>query len=233
VAVAANGLVSALARELVDTESGEAFARLARLALLNEFDLDEAELVCEDELVYVRAVPDRVPADVADAVVDLWRVARRVEQLAHDAAHDGLTGLLNRRSFDRKLAQAVAGAVRYGWNFALVLIDLDGLKAINDEHGHGVGDDVLRAVGEQLVGSVRRGDTAARLGGDEFGLVVMESDAADVRELLARVTTAVNHALTGLVVTLSSGTAVVPDDGSEPEDLYRLADERLYRSKRG
>jgi diguanylate cyclase (GGDEF)-like protein len=228
-----NTVVGALARELVETESSEAFARLARLALLTEFDLDDAELICEDELVYVRAVPDRVPAEVASAVVDLWRVARRVEELAHDAAHDALTGLLNRRSFDRKLAQAVAGAARYGWTFALVLIDLDGLKAINDEHGHTVGDDVLRAVGEQLVRSIRTEDAAARLGGDEFGLVVMESDAADVRELLARVTTAVNHALPGLVVTVSSGTALVPDDGTDPVELYRLADERLYRSKRG
>jgi diguanylate cyclase (GGDEF)-like protein len=233
--VVANGVVGALARELVETESGDAFARLARSALKAEFDLEDAEFLHDEErdAVELRAVPDRVPADVADAVVDLWRVARRVEQLAHDAAHDALTGLLNRRSFDRKLAQAVGGASRYGWTFALVLIDLDGLKAINDEHGHAVGDDVLRTVGEQLVGSVRSVDAAARVGGDEFGLIIMESDAGDVRDLLARVTTAVNHALPGLVVTLSSGTALVPDDGNEPAALSRLADERLYRSKRG
>ena len=226
-------LVGALARELVATESSEAFARSARSALIAEFDLTVAELVGDHDAAYLRAVPDRVPPDVAEAVVDLWRVARRVEQLAHDAAHDALTGLLNRRSFDRKLNQAVAGAARYGWTFALVLIDLDGLKLINDEHGHSAGDEVLRAVGSQLECSVRAEDVAARLGGDEFGLIVMESDAAHIRELLARVTTSVNHVLPGLVITLSSGAALVPDDGNEPDALYRLADARLYRSKRG
>jgi diguanylate cyclase (GGDEF)-like protein len=228
----ANGVVGALARELVGTESGEAFARLARLVLMAEFDLAVAELVGDADAVYLRAVPDRVPPDVADAVVDLWRVACRVERLAHDADHDALTGLLNRRSFDRKLAQAVAGSSRYGWSFALVVVDLDGLKAINDVHGHAVGDDVLRAVGEQLVGSTRMEDAAARLGGDEFGLIVMKSDGTRVADLLERVTTAVNGALPGLTVTLSSGTALAPEEGSDPEALYRLADERLYASKR-
>jgi diguanylate cyclase (GGDEF)-like protein len=226
-------VVGALARELVGTESSEAFARLIRDALLDEFALDEAELVGDAEGAYLRAVPDRVPPEVADAVVDLWRVARRVELLAHDAAHDALTGLLNRRSFDGKLTQAMAGAARYGWRFSLVLVDLDGMKAINDEHGHGVGDDVLRAVGDQLVGSIRVGDAAARLGGDEFGLVVMESDPARVRDLVERVTTAVNRVLPRLSVSLSFGAAVVPDDGTNPAALARLADERLYRSKRG
>jgi diguanylate cyclase (GGDEF)-like protein len=227
-----SGVVSALARELVDTESSEAFARTARRVLLAEFGLDEAEIVGEGAGCRLRTVPDGVPTDVADAVVDLWRVACRVEQLAHDAAHDSLTGLLNRRSFDRKLTQAIAGADRYGWRFALVLIDLDGLKAINDEHGHAIGDKVLQAVGEHLVGSVRMEDVAARLGGDEFGLIVMEADGGRVDDLLARVTDAVNGALPGLLVTLSSGTALVPADGTDVTALAGLADERLYASKR-
>jgi diguanylate cyclase (GGDEF)-like protein len=228
-----NGVVGALAHELVGAESSEAFAQLIRSALLTEFGLDEAELMGDHDGAYLRTVPDRVPPDVADAVIDLWRVARRVEQLAHDAAHDGLTGLPNRRSFDQKLAEAVAGAGRYGWTFAVVLVDLDGLKAINDEHGHGVGDEVLRAVGEQLVSSVRMEDTAARLGGDEFGLIVMESDAPRVGELLERVMAAVNRALPHLAVSVSSGSALVPEDGTEPAALYRLADQRLYLAKRG
>jgi diguanylate cyclase (GGDEF)-like protein len=227
-----NGVVRALAHELLDTESSEVFARMARRVLLAEFELDEVELVGEGGAVRLRTVPDRVPADVADAVVDLWRVACRVEQLAHDATHDPLTGLMNRRSFDSKLAQALAGADRYGWSFALVLVDLDGLKAINDEHGHAVGDAVLQAVGEHLVGSVRMEDAAARLGGDEFGLIVMEADATRVCDLMERVTAAVNATLPGLVVTLSSGTAMVPDDGRDAAALTRLADERLYASKR-
>ena len=116
---------------------------------------------------------------------------------------------------------------------ALLYLDLDKFKPVNDQFGHAAGDFVLREIGARLRARIREEDTAARLGGDEFGLIVMESDAAHVRDLLARVTTAVNHALPGLVVTMSSGTALGPADGSDPAGLYRLADERLYRSKRG
>jgi diguanylate cyclase (GGDEF)-like protein len=227
-----SGVLSALGRELAGVETGDAFARVARDVLVAEYDLDAAELVVEDDVPGLRAVPDTVPADVAEGVVGLWVAACRIEKLAHDAAHDVLTGLRNRRSFDQGLAEAVAGAQRYGWSFALVLVDLDGLKAINDEHGHAVGDAVLRAVGRELTHSVRTADVAARLGGDEFGLIVMEADAERVAELLARVTSAVNQTLTGVDVTLSAGTAHVPADGTDAGVLYRLADERLYRSKR-
>jgi diguanylate cyclase (GGDEF)-like protein len=248
-----NGVLGALVHELAAAESGDRFARRAVDAVVDEWDLDDALLVLDDGTAYraggrpideftgiedprrpsLRAVPDRVPEDVATAVANLCVVAHRVEQLTHDASHDALTGLLNRRSFGKELAQAVAGAERYGWSCAVVIIDLDGLKAINDEHGHVVGDAVLRTVGSELTDSVRTADVAARLGGDEFALIVMEADAAHVAELLSRVTAAVNQSLTGLTVTLSSGTAMVPADGTDPGELYRLADERLYTSRRG
>jgi diguanylate cyclase (GGDEF)-like protein len=230
-----NTVVSALARELVGTDSSESFALVVRRALCEEFGLDDAELVAYENGTgaTLRAVPDRVPPEVADAVVDLWLVARRVERLAHDASHDPLTGLRNRRSFDAELARAVAGAERYGWTFCVVLVDLDGLKRINDEHGHAVGDAVLRSFGSELSQSVRREDIAARIGGDEFGLIIREADSERVHELLDRVTRLVNLSLTGLTISMSAGQARVPEDGFDPEALYRLADERLYRSKRG
>ncbi|MDQ1374859.1 MAG: hypothetical protein QOJ09_2197 [Actinomycetota bacterium] len=225
-------MAGTLAHELRQTETGAAFARTAIDAVRAEFGVLEAELVRTDHGAELRTVPDVVPADVASSVVNLWLVACRLEQLEHDASHDPLTGLLNRRSFDRKLAEAMAGAERYGWTFALVLVDLDGLKAINDEHGHSVGDAVLRTFGCELSRSVRLEDAAARLGGDEFALLVMEAEAARVTELLERVTTLVNVSLSGVRVAMSAGVAHVPVDGTNAEALYRLADERLYLSKR-
>lgn len=247
-----DGVLGVLAGELARAASDEAFAQQALDAVVDEWRLDDALLVLSDGRAFraagreaeefpgrgacgtgLHALPDRVPEDVKVAVSDMCAVAQRVQQLAHEASHDALTGLVNRRAFDTELAAAVEGAKRYGWRFALVLVDLDGLKPINDEHGHSVGDAVLRAVGCELTHSVRVGDVAARLGGDEFGLIVMEADAARVSDLLGRVTRSVNQSLAGVTVTLSAGTALVPDDGIDAEALYRLADERLYLSKRG
>lgn len=228
-----HGVTHALARQLRGTETAEEFARRAHQALAEEFGVVHLELTHSDDGAELRAHPDVVPEDVAVSIAELWLVAHRLERLAHDASHDALTGLANRRAFDTKLAQAVAGAERYGWAFALVLLDLDGLKAINDEFGHSVGDDVLRTFGRELTHSVRVEDVAARLGGDEFGLVVMGADNQRVVELLERVTGLVNRALNGIHVTVSSGVTLVPADGTDAAALYRLADERLYRSKRG
>jgi diguanylate cyclase (GGDEF)-like protein len=165
------------------------------------------------------------------AVVDEAEAAffARMDRLA---STDPLTGLPAKHRFDSMLEEELRAARLGGTDLAVLMMDLDGLKAINDEHGHAIGDKVLQAVGEHLVGSVRMEDVAARLGGDEFGLVVMEADATRVEDLLARVTDAVNAALPDLHVTLSSGTALVPADGNDATVVTGLADERLYASKR-
>ena len=172
-------------------------------------------------------------APVAATVSQLCVVALRMDLLRHDASHDSLTGLLNRRSFDELLVQSASRSLRYGWPFALVLIDIDRFKLLNDRLGHEGGDNVLRAVGGELRQSLRAGDVAARLGGDEFALILAKGDATLVSALVRRLETAVHRALEGEEMGFSAGLALSPQEATDVKELYRLADRRLYEAKRG
>lgn len=171
-------------------------------------------------------------APVAATVSRLCCVALRMDLLRHDASHDSLTGLLNRRSFDELLVQSASRSLRYGWPFALVLIDIDHFKLLNDRLGHEGGDNMLRAVGGELRQSLRAGDVAARLGGDEFALILAKGDAALVSALVGRLETAVHRALQGEKMGFSAGLALSPQEATDVTELYRLADRRLYEAKR-
>lgn len=159
------------------------------------------------------------------------------EQLHYLAYHDALTGLPNRAFLRERLPEMLADAQRYGNKSALLFIDLDDFKVINDSLGHSVGDEVLKAVGERLRSTVRQGDVAARLRGDEFVLLLrsirQSSDAvmaADrVNHLVAGEITAEGHH--ALVTTCSIGISVFPDDGTDAETLIRNADAALYEAK--
>ncbi len=154
---------------------------------------------------------------------------RRLQYLAY---HDALTGLLNHQRIQTVLGDEVERARRYGHDLTLVVLDLDHFKAVNDQHGHAVGDRVLRAVAEILRARLRTSDAAGRWGGEEFVLVLPHSDAHGarrvaeaVREELAR------QALCDEVsLTLSAGVAEYAFDLS-PETLFRIADQALYRAK--
>ncbi len=189
------------------------------------------------------AVASHAPAGVhtdpmlADSVSDLDALARlcgvalRLELLAHHSLHDELTGLYNRRAFDEMLSGAVSQAQRYGWQFTLVLLDMDKLKTINDSLGHPVGDAVLQTVGVSLRSRLRTGDIAARLGGDEFAMILPASTGAGVPPVMARLQVDVDaHGVND--VWLSVGRATCPDEAADVDSLYRLADERLYDDKR-
>ena len=104
----------------------------------------------------------------------------RIEVLEKSAHEDALTGLLNRRGFERAFAQAIAYLKRYGGSAALLYLDLDGFKPINDKHGHAVGDVVLQEIARLMMGSVRASDISARLGGDELALVLWNLDAVQM-----------------------------------------------------
>jgi diguanylate cyclase (GGDEF)-like protein len=182
----------------------------------------------------LRTEPPIVPSDVAAMVTDLCEVAFRLDLLDHDASHDALTGLYNRRTYEFSLDQAVSRTERYGWPFGLVLLDIDDFKMINDRHGHAAGDEVLRAVGSGLRASLRSGDVAARLGGDEFALLVLNADDRSVLEpITRRLRAALDRVIPEADIHFSTGVAFFPDDTPDGgvASLSRLADERLYEDK--
>jgi diguanylate cyclase (GGDEF)-like protein len=187
--------------------------------------------VIEHAVAGVYADPANLDVHIADAVANMCSVAFRLDLATHDASHDGLTGLYNRRTFDILLAQAVSRSQRYGWAFALVLLDLDGFKRINDRLGHEVGDQVLRVLGNELRQSLRAGDVAARVGGDEFALLLANGGPEMASSLVDRVEATVNDVLVDASVGFSAGVAVAPDEASDVGAIYRLADSRLYASK--
>lgn len=162
----------------------------------------------------------------------------RIEELAHLASHDPLTGLFNRRRFGDEMASRLADSRRYQTPGALLVIDLDGFKAINDTFGHQAGDVVLRAVGEVLRHHSRETDTAARLGGDEFAVLAHHTTAAGAQafasKLLERISSmGVPFDGHTLRVGASIGVALFPAQGNTAEAIFAAADEALYESKHG
>ncbi|HEY2137756.1 MAG TPA: GGDEF domain-containing protein, partial [Xanthobacteraceae bacterium] len=116
--------------------------------------------------------PMRLAAEVVRLEIELAAMRERVAELEAHAASDPLTGVMNRRGFERELRRAGAYVQRYGGNAALVYLDLDDFKPVNDRFGHAAGDAVLKAVAAALLGAVRASDTVARIGGDEFAALL-------------------------------------------------------------
>jgi diguanylate cyclase (GGDEF)-like protein len=159
-----------------------------------------------------------------------WVVGRKSDQLDEASLTDALTGLGNRRHFDQRLREELARAARYQTPLALLLIDVDGLKVINDRGGHEAGDLALRRVAEAIAKTARRTDAAARVGGDEFALLVPET-ANDAISLAERVRGAA-AADGDEPVSVSIGIADLSHTPSfDAAELYRAADRALYASK--
>jgi diguanylate cyclase (GGDEF)-like protein/PAS domain S-box-containing protein len=157
-------------------------------------------------------------------------------QLAYAATHDALTGLPNRVLFNDRLHMALAQAERNHRTLAVVLLDLDKFKGINDTMGHNMGDQVLQGVGKRLTRLVRKSDTVARWGGDEFILVLPEiARAEDTGKVAQRILEAFRKpfVLGGhwLHITTSIGIVTYPNDGGDAETLIKNADAALYRAK--
>jgi len=160
---------------------------------------------------------------------------RYQEELERQANYDALTGLPNRHLFNDRLKQAVFSQ-RNARSIAVVFIDLDHFKVINDSLGHNFGDEVLQCVGERLQEAVREGDTVARLGGDEFVLILADQTREDVifrtmRRLISKVSDPIVIGDRELNITCSAGISLYPQDGPDVQTLLKNADAAMYRAK--
>jgi diguanylate cyclase (GGDEF)-like protein/PAS domain S-box-containing protein len=186
------------------------------------------------------AAPIHAPTgDVLGAVVvfrDVIVSRERRLQMLHLAEHDVLTDLPNRMLFNDRLARAIALARRYGRRLALLFLDCDRFKHINDTLGHAVGDQVLRTLARRLMASVRESDTVCRHGGDEFLILLSEVDHADDATLSAqKVVAAVAEPILinghELSLSASIGICVYPEDGQDAQSLIMRADTAMYHAK--
>jgi diguanylate cyclase (GGDEF)-like protein len=157
--------------------------------------------------------------------------AQAFEEMRFLADHDPLTRLGNRRAFTRTLAEAAYRTARYGQSFALVLMDLDDFKGLNDRHGHAAGDAALVAVADVLRRTLRRSDAAFRLGGDEFALLLEASGHEEARRTSDRIDTALRALDVDGAVHASFGVTVAGAHAVDPDELLRVADAALYAAK--
>jgi diguanylate cyclase (GGDEF)-like protein len=166
---------------------------------------------------------------------ELSRALKLVEQLQASAETDFLLGILNRRGFERELARAIAYIKRYRTNGALIALDVDRLKPINDSFGHAAGDQVLRAIAAVLKAQVRASDIVGRLGGDEFALLLWNLNETEARAKAA----ALEHAIGGLafvfgkstVTTGASAGVAMLDAHAETGKALEAADSAMYLRK--
>jgi diguanylate cyclase (GGDEF)-like protein/PAS domain S-box-containing protein len=198
----------------LQTRDGEVFPVEIRV---NYVEFDGVEYNC----AYVRDITERKQAD---------------EKIRKMAFHDSLTGLPNRRLFNDRINIALSHAQRYQQKLAVMLIDLDHFKEVNDTLGHDVGDKLLQVVGKRLTDVLREGDTVARMGGDEFMLLLPGlSNTKDVNHIGWKILKAFQKPFTfndhEIQITTSIGIAIYPDDGQDYRTLRENADVALYHAK--
>lgn len=183
-----------------------------------------------------KAVTQPANAQQMHEKVDAEQVSSAVFKLIHKAHHDALTGLPNRSLAMDRLKQVLARAERHRQMFAVIFVDLNGFKILNDTYGHEFGDKVLRKTAERLSRSVRALDTVSRLGGDEFLIVLDQVDAAKALETAQNLSIIVRQPLLGekgpVSVGMSAGIALFPEHGTTVAQLVRAADAAMYLSKR-
>jgi diguanylate cyclase (GGDEF)-like protein len=235
--------------------SEEQTKRAAALAALRSGRDTSAAEVARDvaalQTVLVRALRDELaesdPDRFADAVEQLADatgaiqgaaveelVRRRSRELESQANTDPLTGLGNLRHLQTQIGHLLELHKRYGHPFAVLLMDIDGLKRINDAHGHQAGDRVLMQVAMSMRRSIRNVDVAARIGGDEFCVLAPEQDVEAASTLAERLANAVGEEVAGNEeppVGLSVGVASCPQHGTDAETLIDTADRAMYRAK--
>ena len=230
----------------LDSQDGLALLREARIAgsetpviILTADDSEEVDIAAMeagavDYLVKATINPRLLERSIRYAL----KLGETLAQLRQLAQRDELTRLLNRREFSRILNEEWDRSVRFKRPFALVMVDIDHFKKINDTHGHQVGDEVLRHVASLLTGQVRNVDRVARYGGEEFALIMVEADRPSAIEsmsrlgaLLSEAPCVVNNNLT-IPVTFSAGVATSLEDANSAVELVAVADRALYAAKK-
>jgi len=172
-------------------------------------------------------------ASVAVLVAVRERLERERDALRDVALTDPLTGIANRRLLLGRAEYEIARHERARRSFAVVVLDLDGFKILNDRFGHTAGDELLCDVATALMHAIRAQDTVARMGGDEFCVLAPETNGPGARALLTRITQRVTEATAGVqALAVSVGIALFPDDGASATALLHVADQRLLGAKR-
>src|ERR1700682_6079076 len=227
--------------KVVEVSSGPAESRVDRIA--GEWSAIRAELRTKGVLLGAMTVATRLPRtfessdlEFVAAVADQIAVALdRARQHPREARTDYLTGLANRPEFERAIDRAVAAASRHKRRLALMMIDLDNLKHINDTVGHHLSDDAIRLLAQRLQRAVRATDTCGRLGGDEFGVAMPDADERDAREVGLRVRQSLDDlnrsSKVPVPVEFSIGIAAWRP-GMDWQAMYQVADKALYVDKR-
>ena len=199
------------------------------------------EIVFADGRVYERhSIPHRVGGAVIGRVwsfSDITDERRAQRQLTESAHRDALTGVANRKLFIERVGQALARATRHGTSVAILFIDLNGFKQVNDQAGHGVGDIVLVHAATRLRESLRDTDLVARLGGDEFVILIENcKDASEAAAVASKSIAVLSKPYTVgdavFALSASAGVAIAPQHGTAVEGLLKSADAAMYRAKR-
>jgi diguanylate cyclase (GGDEF)-like protein/PAS domain S-box-containing protein len=213
---------------------GSTFQQRYVFAMENQVAVEFEEYFAPLEMWFeVHAYP--TPTSLSIFFRDVTDRRRVREKLLYLATHDALTGLANRHVFLERVTFAVSVAARGGAGVALLCVDLDGFKAINDTLGHLAGDAALSEIGQRLRSCASDGDTVARTGGDEFTIIQAALGAEDASKLAHRISTAMREPflIAGQCISIgaSIGIALAPRDALNPDELFRNADLALYRAK--
>ena len=167
------------------------------------------------------------------AGLDITERKKNEEKVHYQATHDALTGLANYREFLDSLEREIRRGERSNRSFAVLLLDLDELKLINDRFGHLAGNRALKRLSEVMKEQCRSTDLAARYGGDEFAVLLVDGDPGMARQIAGRIEHALGARREEPRLSVSIGISIFPDDGRSVQDLLEAADRELYQRKRG